>query len=183
MRSKQPPNYRVDRGARSEVRKMPSMPLARPVMRLSNGYSWGKYMINELTSVWFRMLVLVLSFFSLLVYGFMAFLIYVFVGDEPPEMAHGYYFIAVIVPTYFLSFFLIEILADWHPKIRLLGLPILLSVILSLILTKESVRIWESLGKPMLLILTVLGLYSLHASYRTFKEGAESRLPKYSLKE
>jgi len=127
-------------------------------------------MANELTDIWLRMLVLVLSFFSLLIYGFMAFLIYVFAGDAPPEIVRGYHFIALIVPAYFLSFFLIEILADYHPRIRVLGLPIFLSVILSLILTKDSIGIWESLGKPMLLILTVLGLYSLHSSYKTFKE-------------
>ena len=129
-----------------------------------------QFMANELTDIWLRMLVLVLSFFSLFIYGFMALVIYVFAGDEPPEIVSGYHFIALIIPAYFLSFFLIEILSDRRPRIRVLGLPIFLFVILSLILTKDSIGIWESLGKPLLFILTVLGLYSLHSSYKTLKE-------------
>src|SRR5581483_2384525 len=120
-------------------------------------------MASELTTVWFRMVVVALSSFGLLVYGFFAFLIYVFSGEGvPPEVLRGYHFIALLVPGYFASFFLIEFIADYRPKIRALGLVILLLVVISLVLIKDSIKIWESLGKPLLVILAILGLYSLH---------------------
>jgi hypothetical protein len=83
----------------------------------------------------------------------MAFLIYAFAGDAPLEIVRGYHFIALIVPAYFLSFFLIEIIADYRPGIRVLGLPILLLMVLSLILTKNSISIWRPFGKPMIFSL------------------------------
>lgn len=113
-----------------------------------------KPMPKEVTTVWFRMLVLVLSFFCIFIYGFFALLIYAF--DE-----RGHCLIPVTVPTYFLAFFLLEILADYRPKLRVMGLVVLLPVVAGLILTKDSIDVWEGLGKPMLFVLAVLGFYSL----------------------
>jgi len=63
-------------------------------------------MAKELITVWFRMLVLVLSFCCIFIYGFCALLIYAF--DE-----RGHRFILLIVPCYFLTFLLLEIMADY----------------------------------------------------------------------
>ena len=108
------------------------------------------------------MLVLVLSFCCIFIYGFCALLIYAF--DE-----RRHWFILPIVPGYFLTFLLLEVMADYWPKLRALGLPILLLVALGLILTRDSIGVWEGLGKPMLFILGVLGFYSLVTSYKEFK--------------
>lgn len=133
----------------------------------------GKQMTGEFTTVWFRMLVVALCFFGLVAYSFFAFLIYGFAGDAPPDVLRGYHFIALLVPGYFASFFLIEFIADYHPKVRVLGLAILALVITSLIVIEGSVRIWEGLGKPLLVILGILGSYSLHTSCEAFREGQQ----------
>ena len=108
------------------------------------------------------MLVLVLSFSCIFIYGFWALLIYAF--DE-----RGYRFIRLMVPGYFLAFFLLEILSDYRPKVRALGLAILLLVVSALIFTRDSISVWEGLGMPMLFIIAVLGSYTLLTTYRVFK--------------
>ena len=129
-------------------------------------------MASEFTTVWFRMIVVVLDFFGLVVYGLGAFAIYAFAEDPRPEVMRGYHFIAALVPGYFASYFVIEFIADYWPKVRMLGLAILALVIVSLILIKDSIKIWEPLGKPLLVILAILGLYSLNTIREAFKENS-----------